>query len=87
MDAVGIYADNLCHSDKAIRVSTLRILCHYEPLTYGITGMDQPPEKKMKTETGVSHTSPMDILGCNVCIFNSGFACHLKLFSTLNIVC
>lgn len=65
-DAVVIYADNLCHSDKAIRVSTLRILCHYEPLTYEDSTMDQPPEKKMKTETGVPHACPVDIHGCNV---------------------
>lgn len=67
-DAVVIYADNLCHSDKAIRVSTLRILCHYEPLTYEDSTMDQPPEKKMKTETGVPHACPVDIHGCNVCM-------------------
>ncbi|KDO50652.1 hypothetical protein CISIN_1g042789mg [Citrus sinensis] len=65
-DAVVIYADNLCHSDKAIRVSTLRILCHYEPLTYEDSTMDQPPEKKMKTETGVPHACPVDIHGCNI---------------------
>lgn len=31
-DAFDTFAENLCHSDKMIRVSTLRILCHYEPL-------------------------------------------------------
>ncbi|KAL6992171.1 hypothetical protein U1Q18_010278 [Sarracenia purpurea var. burkii] len=30
MEALGIFAENLCHSDKLIRLSTLRILCHYE---------------------------------------------------------
>ncbi|KAK0579383.1 hypothetical protein LWI29_025507 [Acer saccharum] len=66
VDAVLIFADNLCHSDKAIRVPTLRILCHYEPLSCEISTNDQPPQKKMKTETGVSHSSLMDYYGCNV---------------------
>ncbi|KAK0607559.1 hypothetical protein LWI29_016732 [Acer saccharum] len=66
VDAVLVFADNLCHSDKAIRVPTLRILCHYEPLSCEISTNDQPPQKKMKTETGVSHSSPMDYHGCNV---------------------
>lgn len=68
VDAVLVFADNLCHSDKAIRVPTLRILCHYEPLSCEISTNDQPPQKKMKTETGVSHSSLMDYHGCNVCI-------------------
>ncbi|GAV59009.1 LOW QUALITY PROTEIN: DRIM domain-containing protein, partial [Cephalotus follicularis] len=29
VEAVGIFADNLCQPDKGIRVPTLRILCHY----------------------------------------------------------
>lgn len=77
-DAVVTYADNLCHSEKAIRVPTLRILCHYEPLTYEDSTMDQPPEKKMKTETGVPHACPVDIHGCNVCM--------VRFFSWLQFV-
>ncbi|GAB2295684.1 hypothetical protein Dimus_029838 [Dionaea muscipula] len=33
LDAAGIFAENLCNEDKAIRISTLRILCHFEPLS------------------------------------------------------
>lgn len=50
VDAVGIFADNLCHPDKGIRLPTLRILCHYEPLSCEISDKDQPAEKKLKTE-------------------------------------
>ncbi|XVF29034.1 hypothetical protein REPUB_Repub15cG0084600 [Reevesia pubescens] len=49
VDAVGIFADNLCHPDKEIRLPTLRILCHHEPLSCVISDKDQPAEK-MKTE-------------------------------------
>ncbi|KAL6970992.1 hypothetical protein U1Q18_030674 [Sarracenia purpurea var. burkii] len=41
MEALGIFAENLCHSDKLIRLSTLRILCHYE-LNY-----DHSPEDEL----------------------------------------
>lgn len=30
LDALNIFAENLSHSNKVIRLSTLRILCHYE---------------------------------------------------------
>ncbi|KAL7595784.1 hypothetical protein Lser_V15G29528 [Lactuca serriola] len=33
VDAFDIFSENLCHSDKRIRLFTLRILCHYESLT------------------------------------------------------
>ncbi|XP_022025733.1 small subunit processome component 20 homolog isoform X2 [Helianthus annuus] len=32
IDAFNIFSENLCHSDKQIRLLTLRILCHYESL-------------------------------------------------------
>lgn len=68
VDAVETFADNLCQSDKTIRVATLRILCHYEPYTYEVSAFDEPPEKKMKIETGVSLPSNVDCHGCNVCV-------------------
>ncbi|KAB1206516.1 hypothetical protein CJ030_MR7G000028 [Morella rubra] len=58
VDEVTIFADNLGHSNKVIRLSTLRILCHYEPLSYVDSPKDQPVEKKMKAE--VSQTSLVD---------------------------
>ncbi|XP_050365350.1 uncharacterized protein LOC126783867 isoform X2 [Argentina anserina] len=58
-DALKIFADNLCHSDRGIRVSTLRILCHFETLS-----CDEPVLKKMKTE--LSPTSHVDNKDLNV---------------------
>lgn len=63
-DSLSIFADNLCHSDKRIRVATLRILCHYEPLNCDIRTEDQPVAKKMKTEA--SQTFHMDNQSYNV---------------------
>ncbi|OMO49638.1 Down-regulated-in-metastasis protein [Corchorus capsularis] len=50
VDAVGNFADNLCHSDKGIRLPTLRILCHYEPLSCKISAEDLPAKKKIKLD-------------------------------------
>lgn len=63
-DALSVFADNLCHWDKGIRVATLRILCHYEPLNYDTRTEDQPVGKKMKTEA--SQTCHVDSQSCNV---------------------
>ncbi|KAJ8770561.1 hypothetical protein K2173_018052 [Erythroxylum novogranatense] len=49
-DAIETFAGNLCNIDKEIRVSTLRILCHYEPQACIMSTEDEPSEKKMKTE-------------------------------------
>ena len=63
VDAFDMFSENLSHPDKGIRVSTLRILCHYEPLN-GESNV-QPVEKKMQTE--VSPTSYAEIQRNNVC--------------------
>ncbi|KAB1216916.1 hypothetical protein CJ030_MR4G016071 [Morella rubra] len=63
-DEVTIFADNLRHPNKVIRLSTLRILCHYEPLSCVDSRKDQPVEKKMKTE--VSQTALVDTRCNNV---------------------
>lgn len=55
VDALGIFADNLCNSDKAIRVATLRILCHYVCLECKKSTNDERPEKIMKTEGYQTH--------------------------------
>ncbi|OMO88554.1 Down-regulated-in-metastasis protein [Corchorus olitorius] len=60
VDALGHFADNLCHSDKGIRLPTLRILCHYEPLTCKISAEDLPAKKKIKTDV-----SPACIIDTN----------------------
>ncbi|KAK7331456.1 hypothetical protein VNO77_25681 [Canavalia gladiata] len=49
-DAVAIFADNLYHSDKEIRISTLKILCYYKPLGGENSSVDRPAEKKRKIE-------------------------------------
>lgn len=50
MDALGVFAANLSHHDKKLRLSTLRILCHYEPLTEVSCTNEQPLEKKMRLD-------------------------------------
>ncbi|ONI16067.1 hypothetical protein PRUPE_3G077100 [Prunus persica] len=64
IDALDIFADNLFHSDRGIRASTLRILCHYETLNCNICTEDEPVVKKMRTE--VSPTCHVDNQGFNV---------------------
>ncbi|WOG89602.1 hypothetical protein DCAR_0208840 [Daucus carota subsp. sativus] len=49
VDALAVFAENLCHPDKQIRVSTLRILCHYESLASDNIARDRPA-KKMKVD-------------------------------------
>ncbi|KAL2332603.1 hypothetical protein Fmac_013816 [Flemingia macrophylla] len=44
-DAVETFADNLHHSNKDIRIATLKILCHYK-----ISSVDQPADEKRKIE-------------------------------------
>jgi U3 small nucleolar RNA-associated protein 20 len=65
VDALSIFADNLHHSNRGMRVSTLKILCHHELLSCVDSTNDQPVEKQMKTE--VSQTSLVDSHGNNVC--------------------
>ncbi|CAN4120834.1 unnamed protein product [Withania somnifera] len=50
VDALGVFAANLSHHDKNLRLSTLRILCHYEPLTDGGSTNGQPLVKKMRMD-------------------------------------
>ncbi|XP_004492742.1 uncharacterized protein [Cicer arietinum] len=62
-EAVTTFLDNLCHSDKEVRISTLKILCHYKPLGEENSSVDQSAAKKRKIE--VSPTSILDIPGNN----------------------
>ncbi|MCH79311.1 small subunit processome component 20-like protein [Trifolium medium] len=64
MTAEAAFADNLCHSDKEVRISTLKILCHYKPLGEVNSSVDQSAAKKRKIE--VSPTSIVDNTGNNV---------------------
>ncbi|KAK6941816.1 U3 small nucleolar RNA-associated protein 20, N-terminal [Dillenia turbinata] len=58
------FCENLSHSDKMIRISTLRILCHYDPQVCALLGDDQPIVKKLKIE--VSQSSDLEIKSNNV---------------------
>ncbi|KAG7947105.1 hypothetical protein I3843_14G077400 [Carya illinoinensis] len=64
VDAVMIFADNLRHCNKGIHFSTLRILCHYEPLSSVDSTNDQAVGKKTKSE--VAQGSRVDSQGMNV---------------------
>ncbi|KAE9444963.1 hypothetical protein C3L33_23139, partial [Rhododendron williamsianum] len=63
-ESLCIFAENLCQSDKLIRISTLRILSHYQLLNYEHSPKEEPTQENMKTE--VSHTCFADDRGCNV---------------------
>nr|XP_018626916.1 small subunit processome component 20 homolog isoform X2 [Nicotiana tomentosiformis] len=64
VDALGVFAANLSHPDKNMRLSTLRILCHYEHLTDVSSINEQPVEKKMRIDN--PETTLMDYHGNNV---------------------
>lgn len=76
-DAVATFSDNLHHSDKEIRISTLKILCHYKPLGWENSSVDQPVAKKRKTE--VSPTLNVECTENNVCILLSFIFCSAFL--------
>ncbi|KAF5740542.1 small subunit processome component 20 isoform X1 [Tripterygium wilfordii] len=63
VDAVGIFAGNLCKSDKGIRVTTIRILCHYEPLKCEPIKDEQADTKVKNDASQISH---LDINNNNV---------------------
>ncbi|XP_058787152.1 uncharacterized protein LOC131661580 [Vicia villosa] len=49
-EEVAAFGDNLCHSEKEVRISTLKILCHYKSLGEKNSSMDQSASKKRKIE-------------------------------------
>ncbi|CAH2033816.1 unnamed protein product [Thlaspi arvense] len=55
-DAFTIFSENLRHSNKDIRLLTLRILCHFETLSCNPSSEEHPPPKK-KLKTSVVHKS------------------------------
>lgn len=64
VDGLGVFAANLSHHDKSLRLSTLRILCHYERLTDVTSSNEQPLEKKMRMDN--PQTTLVDYHGNNV---------------------
>ncbi|XP_054807809.1 U3 small nucleolar RNA-associated protein 20 isoform X1 [Prosopis cineraria] len=61
---VTIFADNLSHPDKGIRISTLKILCLYKFPDREIPSAEQMAKKRRKTE--LSHISSADRMPSNV---------------------
>ncbi|ESQ34339.1 hypothetical protein EUTSA_v10009353mg [Eutrema salsugineum] len=49
-DAFDMFSENLRHSNKDIRLMTLRILCHFATLFRNPCFEEHPPKKKRKTE-------------------------------------
>lgn len=67
--ALDIFAENLCHFDQSLRQSTLRILCHYEPLNFEPSSKGQPHEKRVGN--AAPQTSNFGGQGANVLIILS----------------
>ena len=64
IDALDILAENLCNCDQMLRRSTLRILCHYEPLKFESSFNRQPDEKTAGND--IMQTFNVDVRGDNV---------------------
>ncbi|XP_068649715.1 uncharacterized protein [Aristolochia californica] len=60
-DAIHVFAENLGASNKEVRISTLRILCHFQPLDLELDSTDNHVQKKLKTEG-----SQREVQSCNV---------------------
>ncbi|XP_020868571.1 small subunit processome component 20 homolog [Arabidopsis lyrata subsp. lyrata] len=45
-----VFSENLRHSNKDVRLQTIRILCHFETLSPNPSLEENPPKKKQKTE-------------------------------------
>ncbi|KAG7592924.1 Armadillo-type fold [Arabidopsis thaliana x Arabidopsis arenosa] len=52
-----VFSENLRHSNKDVRLQTIRILCHFETLSPNPSLEENPPKKKQKTEV-ISTSSP-----------------------------
>lgn len=52
-----VFSENLRHSNKDVRLQTIRILCHFETLSPNPSLEKNPPKKKQKTEM-IQKSSP-----------------------------
>ncbi|EFH69737.1 predicted protein [Arabidopsis lyrata subsp. lyrata] len=52
-----VFSENLRHSNKDVRLQTIRILCHFETLSPNPSLEENPPKKKQKTEM-IQKSSP-----------------------------
>ncbi|KAG5385531.1 hypothetical protein IGI04_037001 [Brassica rapa subsp. trilocularis] len=60
-DAFDIFSENLRHPNKDVRLMTLSILCHFEPLSPDPCVEEHPPMKKLKTEV-IQKSSSTNVL-------------------------
>ncbi|CAG7864757.1 unnamed protein product [Brassica rapa] len=66
-DAFDIFCENLRHPNKDVRLMTLRILCHFEPLSPDPCVEEHPPPmKKLKTEVVQKSPSKKNDVTTNV---------------------
>ncbi|XP_073295585.1 uncharacterized protein [Primulina huaijiensis] len=55
LDALNLFAQNLCHADKQIRLSTLRILCHFELFHDDLSAKEFPVKKRRGDDSVACH--------------------------------
>ncbi|KAK1435340.1 hypothetical protein QVD17_01101 [Tagetes erecta] len=79
IDAFNIFSENLCHSDKQIRLLTLRILCHYESLNSKKSTCNQSSENDMIID---DHTNNDNVLHSLLAIESTS----LSIATTRNVV-
>ncbi|EOA39466.1 hypothetical protein CARUB_v10008061mg, partial [Capsella rubella] len=61
-DAFHIFSENLRHSNKDIRLFTLRVLCHFEKFSSNSSLAEHPPKKKLKSETSPPKENVLKLL-------------------------
>ncbi|KAJ0257757.1 hypothetical protein HA466_0085710 [Hirschfeldia incana] len=60
-DAFDLFSENLRRPNKDVRVMTLRILCHFEPLSPDPSVEEHRPTKKLKTEAFQKSSSETNV--------------------------
>ncbi|XP_073124564.1 uncharacterized protein [Henckelia pumila] len=55
LDTLNLFAENLCHADKKVRLSTLRILCHFEPFHDDLSAKEFPVKKRRRDDSVACH--------------------------------
>lgn len=82
-DILDVFAGNLSHANKEIRLSTLRILCRYEPIFDEHLKKKRPVENTSETyvsETNLVNGHHNDVC-YNLCLLQISFVQALKFFS------
>ncbi|KAH0878443.1 hypothetical protein HID58_065837 [Brassica napus] len=90
-DAFDIFSENLRHPNKDVRLMTLRILCHFEPLSPDPCVEEHPPPmKKLKTEVVQKSPSEKNDVTTNVsdifsCVFQKPYQILIDLLTVVSI--